>query len=77
MASSLGALLGLPKLQTDPIAGSYRVVSLTLLCNTDPFAEADEDTGETKQSQNYIHIRIQRKINLELTVLSGATEPLV
>ena len=26
----------------------------------DPFAEADEDTGETKQSQNYIHIRIQR-----------------
>lgn len=28
---------------------------------TDPFAEADEDTGETKQSQNYIHIRIQRK----------------
>lgn len=28
----------------------------------DPFAEADEDTGETKQSQNYIHIRIQRKL---------------
>jgi translation initiation factor 1 len=28
---------------------------------SDPFAEADEDTGETKQSQNYIHIRIQRK----------------
>lgn len=27
---------------------------------TDPFAEADEETGETKQSQNYIHIRIQR-----------------
>lgn len=26
----------------------------------DPFAEADEDTGETKQTQNYIHIRIQR-----------------
>ena len=30
--------------------------------STDPFAEADEDTGETKQSQNYIHIRIQRKL---------------
>lgn len=30
-------------------------------CDTDPFAEADEDTGETKQSGNYIHIRIQRK----------------
>lgn len=27
----------------------------------DPFAEADEDTGDTKgQTQNYIHIRIQR-----------------
>lgn len=33
----------------------------TLTCGlADPFAEADEDTGETKQSQNYIHIRIQR-----------------
>ena len=31
-----------------------------LLISPDPFAEADEDTGETKQSQNYIHIRIQR-----------------
>jgi len=29
---------------------------------TDPFAEADEDTGEIKQSNqsSYIHIRIQR-----------------
>ena len=27
----------------------------------DPFAEADEDTGQIKQSQqDYIHIRIQR-----------------
>lgn len=32
-----------------------------ILLTTDPFAEADEDTGETKQSQNYIHIRIQRE----------------
>ena len=31
-----------------------------LTWNADPFAEADEDTGEAKQSQNYIHIRIQR-----------------
>lgn len=37
--------------------------------NIDPFAEADEDTGETKQSQNYIHIRIQRKSFLELSQL--------
>ena len=34
-----------------------------LLTFADPFAEADEDTGETKQSQNYIHIRIQRMVN--------------
>ncbi len=34
---------------------------------TDPFAEADEDTGETKLTQNYIHIRIQRKRILVLT----------
>jgi hypothetical protein len=33
---------------------------LTHAAPADPFAEADEDTGETKQSQNYIHIRIQR-----------------
>lgn len=32
-----------------------------IVCSSDPFAEADEDTGETKQSQNYIHIRIQRQ----------------
>jgi len=32
----------------------------------DPFAEADEDTGETKQSQNYIHIRIQRTLPLPI-----------
>lgn len=39
--------------------GSYLDHMLT--CSTDPFAEADEDTGDThRQSQNYIHIRIQR-----------------
>jgi hypothetical protein len=35
-----------------------------LFGRVDPFAEADEDTGETKQSQNYIHIRIQRRFYL-------------
>ena len=34
---------------------------LTDIPIADPFAEADEDTGETKQTQNYIHIRIQRE----------------
>ena len=29
---------------------------------TDPFAEADEDTGEVNQSQNYVHVRIQREL---------------
>jgi translation initiation factor 1 (eIF-1/SUI1) len=35
-----------------------------LTSTSDPFAEADEDTGEAKQSQNYIHIRIQRTLSL-------------
>ncbi|CAM1501655.1 Fc.00g036390.m01.CDS01 [Cosmosporella sp. VM-42] len=35
-------------------------MSIENLKTYDPFAEADEDTGETKQAQNYIHIRIQR-----------------
>lgn len=38
-------------------------MSIENLKTFDPFAEADEDTGETKQSQNYIHIRIQRTSN--------------
>lgn len=38
---------------------------------TDPFAEADEDTGETKQSQNYIHIRIQRMSSLPSSLFTG------
>lgn len=28
---------------------------------TDPFAEADDDTGDTKKVENHIHIRIQRR----------------
>ncbi|MCJ1367705.1 Eukaryotic translation initiation factor eIF-1 [Acarospora aff. strigata] len=39
---------------------------------TDPFAEADEETGETKQSQNYIHIRIQQRNGRKtLTTVQG------
>ncbi|POR37581.1 Eukaryotic translation initiation factor eIF-1 [Tolypocladium paradoxum] len=39
---------------------------------TDPFAEADEDTGETKQTQNYIHIRIQQRNGRKtLTTVQG------
>ncbi|MCJ1370126.1 Eukaryotic translation initiation factor eIF-1 [Loxospora ochrophaea] len=37
-----------------------------------PFAEADEDTGETKQSQNYVHIRIQQRNGRKtLTTVQG------
>ncbi|OKP11506.1 Protein translation factor sui1 [Penicillium subrubescens] len=37
-----------------------------------PFAEADEDAGETKQSQNYIHIRIQQRNGRKtLTTVQG------
>ena len=43
---------------TIPRARSFTSRVLTIL--TDPFAEADEDTGQVQQSQSYIHIRIQR-----------------
>ncbi|RMD41177.1 hypothetical protein DV735_g3946, partial [Chaetothyriales sp. CBS 134920] len=37
-----------------------------------PFAEADDDTGETKQAQNYIHIRIQQRNGRKtLTTVQG------
>ena len=44
---------------------SYPSSLANIPCYTDPFAEADEDTGETKQSQNYIHIRIQREFTFK------------
>jgi len=40
-------------------------MSIENLKTFDPFAEADEDTGQVKQSQqDYIHIRIQRTSSL-------------
>ncbi|MCJ1332994.1 Eukaryotic translation initiation factor eIF-1 [Thelotrema lepadinum] len=37
-----------------------------------PFADADEETGETNQSQNYIHIRIQQRNGRKtLTTVQG------
>jgi translation initiation factor 1 len=45
---------------------------LPLTLSPDPFAEADEDTGETKQAQNYIHIRIQQRNGRKtLTTVQG------
>ncbi|KAK4674413.1 Eukaryotic translation initiation factor eIF-1 [Podospora pseudopauciseta] len=38
----------------------------------DPFAEADEDSGKTKQTQEYIHIRIQQRNGRKtLTTVQG------
>ncbi|KAF7512337.1 Eukaryotic translation initiation factor eIF-1 [Endocarpon pusillum] len=38
----------------------------------DPFAEADEDTGQVQQSQQYIHIRIQQRNGRKtLTTVQG------
>ncbi|KAI4748664.1 hypothetical protein E4T50_01062, partial [Aureobasidium sp. EXF-12298] len=48
--------------------------SLTRVPPTDPFAEADEDTGEIKQSNqsSYIHIRIQQRNGRKtLTTVQG------
>ncbi|KAI5203926.1 hypothetical protein E4T39_03873 [Aureobasidium subglaciale] len=47
---------------------------LTRVTRTDPFAEADEDTGEIKQSNqsSYIHIRIQQRNGRKtLTTVQG------
>ncbi|KAG9254161.1 translation initiation factor SUI1 [Emericellopsis atlantica] len=47
-------------------------MSIENLKSFDPFAEADEDTGETKQAQNYIHIRIQQRNGRKtLTTVQG------
>ncbi|KAL1586131.1 hypothetical protein WHR41_04830 [Cladosporium halotolerans] len=46
--------------------------SIENLKSFDPFAEADEDTGGEKQSQNYIHIRIQQRNGRKtLTTVQG------
>ncbi|KAK8040438.1 hypothetical protein PG991_000226 [Apiospora marii] len=47
-------------------------MSIENLKTYDPFAEADEDTGESKQAQNYIHIRIQQRNGRKtLTTVQG------
>ncbi|XWW94238.1 hypothetical protein V2A60_002181 [Cordyceps javanica] len=52
-------------------------MSIENLKSYDPFAEADEDTGEVKQTQNYIHIRIQRTFLIPLVAppRAASTEP--
>ncbi|KAH9883658.1 translation initiation factor SUI1 [Xylariomycetidae sp. FL2044] len=47
-------------------------MSIENLKTYDPFAEADEDTGESKQAANYIHIRIQQRNGRKtLTTVQG------
>ncbi|KAL9640843.1 MAG: hypothetical protein Q9164_000001, partial [Protoblastenia rupestris] len=54
------------------LSEEHEFMSIENLKTFDPFAEADEDTGETKQSQNYIHIRIQQRNGRKtLTTVQG------
>ncbi|GAW26082.1 translation initiation factor SUI1 [Nemania serpens] len=47
-------------------------MSIENLKSYDPFAEADETPGESKQAQNYIHIRIQQRNGRKtLTTVQG------
>lgn len=47
-------------------------MSIENLKTYDPFAEADEDTGESTKKQNYIHIRIQQRNGRKtLTTVQG------
>ncbi|KAI9660845.1 MAG: Eukaryotic translation initiation factor eIF-1 [Trizodia sp. TS-e1964] len=51
---------------------TYEFMSIENLRSFDPFAEADEEPGETNQSQNYIHIRIQQRNGRKtLTTVQG------
>ncbi|OBT86850.1 hypothetical protein VE02_03885 [Pseudogymnoascus sp. 03VT05] len=60
------------KTPTQGYPGTLEFMSIENLKTFDPFAEADEDTGETKQSQNYIHIRIQQRNGRKtLTTVQG------
>ncbi|KAF1814485.1 eukaryotic translation initiation factor eIF-1 [Eremomyces bilateralis CBS 781.70] len=47
-------------------------MSIENLKTFDPFAEADEDTGESKPVERYIHIRIQQRNGRKtLTTVQG------
>ncbi|KAG7101240.1 Hydroxyquinol 1 like protein [Verticillium longisporum] len=69
--------LALVPLHPEPISHRYprpaEFMSIENLKTYDPFAEADEDTGvQTKQTQNYIHIRIQQRNGRKtLTTVQG------
>ncbi|KAK0254931.1 Eukaryotic translation initiation factor eIF-1 [Friedmanniomyces endolithicus] len=58
--------------QQQPRLELYMSASIENLKSFDPFAEADEGEGGDKQSQNYIHIRIQQRNGRKtLTTVQG------
>ncbi|GIC86560.1 eukaryotic translation initiation factor eIF-1 [Aspergillus udagawae] len=68
----MSVLMSLMALVVGPLRPKAEFMSIENLKTFDPFAEADEDTGETKQSQNYIHIRIQQRNGRKtLTTVQG------
>ncbi|KAF7164431.1 hypothetical protein CNMCM6106_000983 [Aspergillus hiratsukae] len=68
----MSVLMSLMALVVGRLRRKAEFMSIENLKTFDPFAEADEDTGETKQSQNYIHIRIQQRNGRKtLTTVQG------
>ncbi|KAE8379216.1 translation initiation factor SU [Aspergillus bertholletiae] len=68
----MSVFMSLMALVVGPFREKAEFMSIENLKTFDPFAEADEDTGETKQSQNYIHIRIQQRNGRKtLTTVQG------
>ncbi|PON22706.1 translation initiation factor SUI1 [Trichoderma gamsii] len=52
--------------------GTSEFMSIENLKTFDPFAEADDDTGDTKKVENHIHIRIQQRNGRKsLTTVTG------
>lgn len=52
--------------------GLVITIANSTFLRADPFAEADEDAGDTVQAQNYIHIRIQQRNGRKtLTTVQG------
>jgi translation initiation factor SUI1 len=61
-----------PQNSTQRTPGKKGFMSIENLKTYDPFAEADEDAGDTVQAQNYIHIRIQQRNGRKtLTTVQG------
>jgi translation initiation factor 1 len=61
-----------PFSQGNPENFEFMSTQIENLKSYDPFAEADDDSGQTKQTQEYIHIRIQQRNGRKtLTTVQG------